>query len=103
LELSNGQFTPLTADVTPVGEDHGHAPAGRLQMPIAEFERARIAERVRLGLARVGAQGKQLGRPRLEVSAESLVSASGLSIRSAGKVLGRSPATIYRRARATQR
>ena len=59
-------------------------PAGRLQMhilgAIAEFERARIAERVRLGLARVRAQGKQLGRPKLEVSPESLASVSGLSI-----------------------
>ena len=78
-------------------------PAGRLQMhilgAIAEFERARIAERVRLGLARVRAQGKQLGRPKLEVSAESLASVSGLSIRRAAKVLGLSAATIYRRTR----
>ena len=40
-------------------------PAGRLQMhilgAIAEFERARIAERVRLGLARVRAEGQRLG------------------------------------------
>jgi DNA invertase Pin-like site-specific DNA recombinase len=31
---------------------------------IAEFERARIVERVRAGLARRAAQGKPLGRPR---------------------------------------
>jgi DNA invertase Pin-like site-specific DNA recombinase len=43
-------------------------PAGRLQLhvlgAIAEFERARIAERVRAGLVRARAQGKRLGRPR---------------------------------------
>jgi DNA invertase Pin-like site-specific DNA recombinase len=82
-------------------------PAGRLQMhilgAIAEFERARIAERVRLGLARVRAQGKQLGRPKLQVSTESLASVSGMSIRQAAKVLGLSPATVYRRTRAVHR
>ena len=42
-------------------------PAGKLQMhilaAIAEFERARIAERVTAGLARAKKQGKKLGRP----------------------------------------
>src|SRR5215211_7589155 len=46
-------------------------PAGRLQLhilgAIAEFERARIQERVRAGLARVRAQGRTLGRPRVRV------------------------------------
>lgn len=43
-------------------------PAGKLQMhilgAIAEFERSRIAERVKAGLQRARAQGKRLGRPR---------------------------------------
>src|SRR5260221_9665012 len=43
-------------------------PAGRLQMQIlgaiAGFERGRIVERVRAGLARAKAQGQRLGRPR---------------------------------------
>ena len=43
-------------------------PAGKLQMhilgAIAEFERSRIAERVKAGLQRARAQGKTLGRPR---------------------------------------
>ena len=42
-------------------------PAGKLQLhilgAIAEFERARIRERVKAGLARVRASGKRLGRP----------------------------------------
>src|SRR5512145_2511183 len=42
-------------------------PAGKLQMhilgAIAEFERERIRERVRAGLARARTQGKRLGRP----------------------------------------
>ena len=76
-------------------------PAGRLQMhilgAIAEFERARIAERVRLGLARVRAQGKRLGRPRVEIAEDQIASTAGLSIRQAAKRLGVSPATLYRR------
>ena len=47
-------------------------PAGRLQLyilgAIAEFERARIAERVAAGLARAKKQGKKLGRPQRKVS-----------------------------------
>ena len=46
--------------------------AGRLQLHVlaalAEFERARIAERVRAGLARVRASGKRLGRPATDVA-----------------------------------
>jgi DNA invertase Pin-like site-specific DNA recombinase len=46
--------------------------AGRLQMQIlgaiAEFERGRIVERVRAGLARARAQGQRLGRPRTVIA-----------------------------------
>jgi DNA invertase Pin-like site-specific DNA recombinase len=76
-------------------------PAGRLQMhilgAIAEFERARIAERVRLGLARVKAEGRQLGRPKLQVSSDRLAAVQGLSIRDAARRLGISASTAYRR------
>ena len=75
-------------------------PAGRLQMhilgAIAEFERARIAERVRLGLARVRAQGQQLGRPKLELTDEQLASVVGLSLREAAQKLVISVSTAYR-------
>ena len=60
-------------------------PAGRLQLhilgAIAEFERARIAERVRLGLARAKAQGRRLGRPRRRVTDAELAATTGLSAR----------------------
>ena len=43
-------------------------PAGKLQLHIlaalSEFERGRIAERVKAGLARARLEGKRLGRPR---------------------------------------
>jgi DNA invertase Pin-like site-specific DNA recombinase len=46
-------------------------PAGRLQLhvlsAIAEFERARVQERVVAGLARARAQGRKLGRPEREM------------------------------------
>ena len=51
-------------------------PAGKLQMhilaAISEFERSRIVERVRAGLARRAAQGKPLGRPRETISTGDL-------------------------------
>ena len=76
-------------------------PAGRLQMhilgAIAEFERARIAERVRLGLARVRAGGQTLGRPKLELTEEQLATVKGLDLREAAQALGISRSTLYRR------
>ncbi len=75
-------------------------PAGKLQMhilaAIAEFERARIAERVAAGLARARQQGKRLGRPRKVVPEALIASVRGLSVRQAAKQLGVSPATAYR-------
>jgi DNA invertase Pin-like site-specific DNA recombinase len=67
-------------------------PAGKLQLHIlaalAEFERARIVERVRLGLARAKAHGTKLGRKRLRVTSEQLASVEGLSTRAAAAKLG---------------
>ena len=76
-------------------------PAGRLQLHIlsamAEFERARIAERVRAGLARARAQGRRLGRPPKpplpDCSRDAL---RGLSVREAARPLGVSPSTAHR-------
>jgi DNA invertase Pin-like site-specific DNA recombinase len=52
-------------------------PAGkamfRMMGVFAEFERAIIQERVRAGLARVKAEGKTLGRPRIEAGMEAAI------------------------------
>lgn len=82
-------------------------PAGRLQMhilgAIAEFERSRIAERVRLGLVRVRAQGVRLGRPRRELTREQLLTAENLSVRDAAKQLQVPPSLIFRRRKELRR
>lgn len=75
-------------------------PAGRLQLhvlgAIAEFERARIAERVTAGLARARQQGRKLGRPERIVPDAILAPVRGLPVREAAKRLGVSPATAHR-------
>ena len=75
-------------------------PAGKLQMhilaAIAEFERARIAERVQAGLARAKKQGKKLGRPERTVPEAVLAPVRGLSIREAARRLGVSRSTAHR-------
>ena len=77
-------------------------PAGKLQLHIlaalAEFERARIQERVRAGLARARSQGKRLGRPAKEVTPDAIQSARAarLSVRAAATRLGVSRATAFR-------
>jgi DNA invertase Pin-like site-specific DNA recombinase len=67
-------------------------PAGRLQMQIlgaiAGFERGRIVERVRAGLARARAQGQRLGRPRRQIDPEALARVAGLPDREAARRLG---------------
>jgi DNA invertase Pin-like site-specific DNA recombinase len=72
-------------------------PAGKLQMhilgAIAEFERARIAERVKAGLQRARAQGKKLGRPR---KVPSTIAVPGGSVRDAARVWGVSKSTAAR-------
>lgn len=74
-------------------------PAGKLQMhilgAIAEFERARIAERVRAGLARARTDGRRLGRPR--VTPLPVGAVAGLSVRQAGAAWGVSKSTAARR------
>jgi DNA invertase Pin-like site-specific DNA recombinase len=52
-------------------------PSGRAMLSMcgvfAEFERGIIAERVRAGLSRARAQGKQLGRPRVPMEVEQVI------------------------------
>lgn len=75
-------------------------PAGKLQMhilgAISEFERARCAERVRAGLARVRREGRRLGRPPVQISANAVESVRGLSVREAARRLGVSRSTAHR-------
>ena len=75
-------------------------PAGKLQMhilaPIAEFERARIAERVTAGLARARQQGRKLGRPERIVPEALLAPVRGLPVREAARRLRVSPTIAYR-------
>lgn len=75
-------------------------PAGKLQMhilaAIAEFERARIAERVRAGLARVRAAGRRLGRPRVRVDPAALYDTASMSVRDAASALGVSRSVVHR-------
>jgi DNA invertase Pin-like site-specific DNA recombinase len=72
-------------------------PAGKLQMhilgAIAEFERARIAERVKAGLQRARAAGKRLGRPR---KLPSTIAVPGGSVRDAARIWGVSKSTAAR-------
>ena len=79
-------------------------PAGRLQLhvlgAIAEFERARIAERVKAGLARAKARGQRLGRPVADVPVERLQSVSGLSLTDGARKLRVSISTLKRWRRA---
>ena len=74
-------------------------PAGRLQLHLlgafAEFERARIQERVRAGLARARRQGKRLGRPRARPLPIEVP--PGLSVREAARMWGVSKSTAARR------
>ena len=75
-------------------------PAGKLQMhilaAIAEFERARIAERVTAGLARAKANGKKLGRPYVRVPRDRLAAVEGLPLKVAAARLGVSRSTLKR-------
>jgi DNA invertase Pin-like site-specific DNA recombinase len=75
-------------------------PAGRLVAgvlgSIAEFERARIQERVRAGLARVRAQGRRLGRKPCAVSDDQFAAVASLSTRHAAERLGISHTVVAR-------
>jgi DNA invertase Pin-like site-specific DNA recombinase len=75
-------------------------PAGRLQWQIigaiSEFERERLRERVRAGLARVRGEGQRLGRPKRVVPAARLAIAKDMSVRQAARFLGVSRSTAQR-------
>jgi DNA invertase Pin-like site-specific DNA recombinase len=66
---------------------------------VADMERRRIAERTRAGMQRARAQGKHIGRPRLDLSSSDIVAAlhqRGLSFRAAARELGVSDRQLRR-------
>jgi len=65
---------------------------------ISALERSLIVERVKSGLRRARAEGKRLGRPRLQVSEHQLriVVNQKLPVRAASKLLGVSPSSYLR-------
>ena len=81
-------------------------PAGKLQLhilaAIAEFERGRIVERVRAGLARARANGRTLGRPAHQVSRRDIERTADLSVRRAAATLGVPASVLYRARRRSE-
>ena len=78
-------------------------PAGRMLFQMvgvfAEFERAMIVERVNAGLKRAKAQGKILGRPRVDQATEKAILrelAKGTGIRAAARKVGVGVGTVQR-------
>src|SRR6185437_6654605 len=65
----------------------------------AEFERSMIQERVKAGLARVKAQGKTLGRPRIAVEKENAIREAltrGMGIRKVASQVGTGVSVVQR-------
>jgi DNA invertase Pin-like site-specific DNA recombinase len=78
-------------------------PTGRLMFQItgafAEFERSMIRQRVRLGLKRAKAQGKQLGRPAIAIELERKAQRElrkGSGILRVAKMVGLGTGTVHR-------
>jgi DNA invertase Pin-like site-specific DNA recombinase len=78
-------------------------PAGKLLFQVtgafAEFERSMIRQRVNAGLARARAQGKRLGRPRVDHRIEAKVRAEltkGTGVVKTAKALGIGVGTVQR-------
>ena len=97
------EFAALGVDLVVLSQSiDTTTPAGRLTFQVlgavAEFERELIRERVTAGVARARAEGKTLGRPRAEVSAERVqhLRDQGMSLRAIGKHLGVGKSTVSR-------
>jgi DNA invertase Pin-like site-specific DNA recombinase len=65
---------------------------------VAKQERVKRSERTKAGLARVRAEGRTLGRPRLELQSAQIarLRSQGLSLRAIGRELGVSEGSIRR-------
>src|SRR5262249_7687532 len=78
-------------------------PAGKLMFQVcgafAEFERSMIRQRVYAGLKRAVAQGKQLGRPRIDAAIEKRIQGqlrTGKGILKVARELGAGSGTVQR-------
>jgi DNA invertase Pin-like site-specific DNA recombinase len=78
-------------------------PAGRLMFQMtgafAEFERSMIRQRVRAGLRRAIEQGKQLGRPRIDLATERRIQShlrKGMGILKVASEVGVGTGTVQR-------
>lgn len=78
-------------------------PAGRFMThvlsAVAEFERSLIRERVLAGVARARAEGRALGRPRVQLDLEDArrrLRVKGASVRAVARQLGTNHATLRR-------
>jgi DNA invertase Pin-like site-specific DNA recombinase len=94
------ELQPLgVAFVSPAEGIDATTPAGKLQMhvlgAIAEFERARIAERVKVGMRRAKSAGRHVGRRRRDVSDEEIAAVSDLSLRQTASALGVSKSFLH--------
>ncbi len=103
LVLALEEFNALGVDFISLSESvDTSTPMGKMVFTVigavAELERSLIRERVILGLQRVKAQGKQLGRPRASIDLDKLreLHGAGLSHRKIAAVMDISQATIGR-------
>ncbi len=109
LVLALEEFNALGVDFISLSESvDTSTPMGKMVYTViaavAELERSLIRERVVMGLQRAKAQGKQLGRPKVQASEEQLLTLSeqGLSSRQIAKQLNLSPSTVLRRLAASK-
>ncbi len=109
LVLALEEFNALGVDFISLSESvDTSTPMGKMVYTViaavAELERSLIRERVVMGLQRAKAQGKQLGRPKVQASEEQLLTLSeqGLSSRQIAKQLSLSPSTVLRRLAASK-
>jgi DNA invertase Pin-like site-specific DNA recombinase len=107
LLLLLGEFEALGIAFVSMGEGIDcTTPAGKLQMHIlgalSEFERERIRERVKAGLARARAQGVRLGRRPVKLAPADLARTAHFSVRDAARAL-RVSRSVVQRARASQK
>ncbi len=110
LVLALEEFNALGVDFISLSESvDTSTPMGKMVYTViaavAELERSLIRERVVMGLQRAKAQGKRLGRPKVQASEHQLLQLceQGLSSRQIAKQLGLSPSTVLRRLRAASK